>query len=96
MWIVTAVAALLSMPASYAVVRTYEVVFKSEPNPANVVWTPHIAFFWRLALSAYVAGLVGTLVYMGARRDLPRTARALLASVFVVGLMMGVQGLFMP
>ncbi len=95
-WIATVVAALLSVPATYALLRTYEVVFRSEPNPATIVWTPHIAMFWRLAVAGYVAGMVAPLVYLAASRDLGRTTRVLSASVFVVGAMIGIQGLLMP
>jgi hypothetical protein len=84
------------MPATYALLRAYEVLFKSEPNPATIVWSPHIAMFWRLAVGAYVAGMVATLSYVSARRDLVRTTRVLCASVFVVGAMIGIQGLLMP
>ncbi|MGO8993042.1 MAG: hypothetical protein ACLQVI_06925 [Polyangiaceae bacterium] len=95
-WIATVVSALLSVPATYAALRAYEVVFKREPNPANIVWTPHIAMFWRLTAAGYVAGMVATLAYVAARRDLARTTRVLCASVFVVGAMIGIQGLLMP
>jgi len=90
------VAALLSMPATYALLRAYDVVFRSEPNPAKVVWSPHIAMFWRLGIGVYVAGMLAPLVYMAARRDLARTTRALCGSVFVIGAMIGIQGLLMP
>jgi hypothetical protein len=95
-WGTTAVTAVLSVPATYAVLRAYEVLFKSEPNPATIVWSPHIAMFWRLTAAVYVAGMVAPLAYIAARRDLARTTRALEVSVFVVGAMIGVQGLFMP
>jgi len=95
-WTATVVAALLSMPATYALLRAYEVVFKSEPNPARVVWSPHIGMFWRLGVAGYVAGMVGALAYLAARRDLPRTIQVLCTSVLVVGAMIGVQGLLMP
>jgi hypothetical protein len=87
---------MLSVPATYATLRTYEVVFKREPNPALVVWSPHIAMFWRLAVGGYVAGMVAVLAYMAAQRDLARVTRLLSASVLVVGAMIGLQGLLMP
>jgi hypothetical protein len=95
-WIASVVAALLSMPATYAVLRAHDVVWNREANPAKVVWSPHIAMFWRLGVGVYVAGMVATLAYAAARRDLARTTRVLCASVFVVGAMIGLQGLFMP
>jgi hypothetical protein len=95
-WIATVVGALLSVPATYALLRSYDVLFRREPNPATIVWSPHIAMFWRLAVAGYVAGMVAPLVNMAADRDLPRTTRALCVSVFVVGAMIGIQGLLMP
>jgi hypothetical protein len=95
-WVATVVAALLSVPATYAVLRTSEVLLLREPNPATIVWSPHIAVFWRLLVAGYVAGMVGPLAYMAARRDLARTTHVLCVGVFVVGAMIGVQGLLMP
>jgi hypothetical protein len=95
-WIATAVAALLSMPATYAILRAYEVVFKTEPNPAMVVWSPHVAVFWRVCLAGYVAGMVAPLAYLAARSDLARFARVLCASATIVGVMIGAQALFLP
>jgi hypothetical protein len=95
-WIATVIAGLLSVPATYAVLRVFEVLFKSEPNPATIVWSAHIAMFWRLVVGGYVAGMMATLAYLAARRDLARTTRALCVSVFVVGAMIGIQGLLMP
>jgi hypothetical protein len=95
-WITTVIAALLSVPATYAVLRAYEVFWKSEPNPATIVWTPHIAIFWRLAAAGYVAGMVAPLAYMAARRNLEQTTHVLYVSVFFIGVMIGVQGLLLP
>ncbi len=94
--IATLVAAILSIPATYAVLRAYDVLFRTEPNPATIVWSAHIAMFWRLGVGVYVAGMVSVLAYMAASRDLVRTIRVLYVGVFVVGAMIGVQGLLMP
>jgi hypothetical protein len=95
-WLATLMAALLSVPATYAVLRAYEVLFRSEPNPALVVWSAHIAMFWRVGIAGYVAGMLAPLAYLAARRDLARFTRLLCKSVFVVGAMIGIQGLLMP
>jgi hypothetical protein len=95
-WLATLVAAVLSVPATYAVLRGYEVLFKSEPNPATVVWSAHIAMFWRVGIAGYVAGMIAPLAYLAARRDLARFTRLLCTSVFVVGALIGIQGLLMP
>ena len=95
-WIATVVAALISVPATYALLRTYEVLWKSEPNPATIVWTPHIAVFWRIGIAAYVAGMVAPLAYLAARRDLARLLRVLYPSLLIAGALIAIQGVFMP
>lgn len=85
-----------SIPATYAVLRVYDVLFKSEPNPATVVWSAHIAMFWRLGVGAYVAGMVAPLVFVLAKRDLPRTMRGLYAFTLVAATMSAVQGAVFP
>jgi len=94
--VATALAAILSVPATYAVLRAYDVLFKNEPNPATIVWSAHIAMFWRLGIGAYVAGMVVPLALMAARANLARTMRVLYVCVYVVIAMVGIQGLFMP
>jgi hypothetical protein len=94
--VATIVASLVSIPATYALLRAYEVLLKTEPNPALVVWSAHIAVFWRVSISAYVAGMVAPFAWVAANRDLARLVRFLCASVLVVGALIGLQGLFMP
>jgi len=95
-WIATVVSALISVPATYALLRAYEVLFRSEPNPATIVWTPHIAVFWRIGIAAYVAGMVAPLAYLAACRDVARLLRVLYPSLLVAGAMIAIQGVFMP
>ncbi len=92
----TAIAAILSIPATYALLRAYDVLFKKEPNPATIVWSAHIAMFWRLNIGVFVAGMVAFPAYMAARADLTRTLRVLYVCSLVVAAMIGFQGLFMP
>jgi hypothetical protein len=95
-WIATVITALISIPATYALLRAYEVLWKTEPNPATIVWSPHIAVFWRIGIAAYVAGMVAPLAYLAARRDHARLLRVLYPSLIVAGAMIAIQGLFMP
>jgi hypothetical protein len=90
------IAALLAVPATYAVLRAYDVLFRSEPDPATIVWSAHVAMFWRLAIGGYVAGMVAPLGFMAARRDLAHTVRTLCPTVVAVAAMIGAQGLFLP
>jgi hypothetical protein len=94
--VVTAIAALLAIPATYACLRAYDVLFKSEANPASVIWSAKIAMFWRLGIGAYVAGMVAPLAFLGARADLDRAVRVLATSAVVVAAMIAFQGLFLP
>ena len=93
---VVTVNALLAVVATYAALRAYEVFFKKEPNPANIVWSAHIAMFWRLGVGVYVAGMVSVLVLMLARRDLTLATRWTAALVPIVGAMIALQGALLP
>ena len=93
---VVAIDALLSIVATYAFLRSYDVLFKSEPNPATIVWSAHIAMFWRLWIGAYMAGMVTPLAYVAARKNLGATVRVLSVAVVVIAGASLVQGLLMP
>jgi hypothetical protein len=94
---VTAVAAVLLVPAAYATLRAFDVaVLPPEPNPATIVWSAHTAMFWRLNISAFVAGMAAPLLYIAADANLGRTVRVLCSGVLVVTAMVAIQGLFMP
>src|SRR5437868_4265502 len=90
------IAAVLTIPAVYAILRGYDVLFKSEPNPATVIWSARIAMFWRLGVGAYVAGMVLPLAYFAARADLLKTMRVVAASAVVIAALVAGQGLLLP
>jgi hypothetical protein len=95
--VAAAIAVALAIPATYAAQRAVDVLFRGpEPNPATIVWSAHLAMFWRLAIGAYVAAMVAPLVYVAARRNLARTLRLLCACVLPVAILIGAQGLLMP
>jgi hypothetical protein len=94
--VVVAIDAILSVVATYAVLRAYDVLFKSEPNPATVIWSQHIAMFWRLGIGVYVAGMTCLLAYPMARRNLATATRVTAMLVPVVGAMIAIQGAFLP
>ncbi len=91
-----AVNAILAVVATYAALRAYDVLFKSEPDPATVAGSVHVAMFWRLAVGAYVGGMVAMLVWALGRRNLPATLRVTAALVPVVGAMIALQGAMLP
>jgi hypothetical protein len=94
--LVTAIGALLSLVATYATLRAYDVFFRSEANPATIVWSAHIAMFWRLGVGAFVAGGLAPVFYLTARRDLASAVRVLAICVPIVGTLIAVQGALLP
>ncbi len=95
-WAVAALATVLSVPATYALLRARDVAFGHEPNPALVVWSAKIAMFWRLGISIYVGGMVGVLAFFAAGRNLGRTVRALRALSIGAAVLITIQGLLLP
>ncbi len=94
--VVAILAAILSIPATYASLRGFDVLFRNEPNPATVIWSAKIAMFWRLGIGTYVAGMVTPLAFLAARADLARSVRAIVVLAVVAAAMIGVQGIFLP
>jgi hypothetical protein len=93
---VVAIDALLSVVATYAILRAYSVFFTREPNPATIVWSAHIAMFWRLGVGVYVAGMVAVMALLLARRNLALAVRVTAVLVPIVGAMIAVQGALLP
>jgi hypothetical protein len=93
---VTAMNAFLAVIATYALLRAYDVLFKSEPNPATVIWSAHIAMFWRLGVGVYVAGPVALATALAAQRDLAKTLRVSATLLPIVGGLIAVQGALLP
>jgi hypothetical protein len=80
-YVVTALAALLTIPAVYAVLRGYDVLFR---------------MFWRLGIGTYAAGMVAPLAFLGARANLQRAVQVVTTGAVVVAAMIAVQGIFLP
>ena len=93
---VIAVNALLAVAATYAFLRGYDVCFKSEPNPATIVWSAHVAMFWRLGVGLYVAGFVAMITAIAGQRNFVATVRVTAALVPAVGALIAIQGAFFP
>jgi hypothetical protein len=95
--VATAIAGCLAIPATYALLRSYDVLVRApEQDPARIVWSAHIAMFWRINIGLYVAGMLAPLVYLAARRDLDRTLRVLEKTLVVCATLAVVQGVLMP
>jgi hypothetical protein len=93
---IAAVGGLLVVPPTYAFLRAYDVLFKQEAEPASDMWSLHVAMFWRLAVSSYLAVLVASLLYLAASRDLPLTTKALGRCVFIAAATIGAQAILWP
>ena len=93
---VAAIAAIVTTCAAYAALRGYDVLAGTEPNPPTVTWSAKIAMFWRLAMGAYVAGMVAPAAYAMARRDEALAAKRVAVVAMVVAAGLTVQALVLP
>jgi len=92
----TAMAVILFVVATYAVLRAYEAVFKGTPNPALVIGSSKIAMFWRLGVGGYVAGMVAVLVFFATARRFDLTLKAVALALPIVAALITIQGIFLP
>jgi hypothetical protein len=82
--------------ASYAAMRASQVLLGSEPDPAEVVFSPHAGFFWRCLTTLY-AGAMASFVAWAASRGHPRAAaRGLAAAIPIAAGLLALQALFFP
>lgn len=96
MAVIVALNAILTVVATYALLRGYDVLFKNEPNPATIIWSAKIAMFWRLGIGTYVAGMTAVMTLLFARRNLALATRVTAALVPIVGALIALQGAFLP
>jgi hypothetical protein len=96
--VATAIAVVLCIPAVYAALRAYDVLFRDEPDPATVIWSwsGHVAMFWRLAIGGYMAATIAPAAYWAARRHPAFAAKALGVLLFVASSLLVVQGVLLP
>jgi hypothetical protein len=78
---------------AYAAMRAYDVMFVPEPDPATVVPSARVAYYWRLATAAYVA-----LTVAGVGLRLPRDVRGRAGEVLLPSALvaLAVQVVFFP
>lgn len=92
----TGIAAVLTVVAVYALLRGHDVLFRSEPNPATIMYQARVAMFVRLTVGGYVAAMVAVVVYGASARDLARTLTVVLSAIPVVGALIAAQAIFLP
>ena len=92
----SALTGLLVVPTVYALLRGYDVLFRSEPHPSTVGPSEHIAMFWRVNVGVYVALATAPLLYRLARAAPTAYARALGVGLVVAVALITVQGIFLP
>ena len=94
--IVALLAGLLTVPATYALLRAYDVIYRHEANPATIIFSAKIAMFWRLGVGGYAGGMVAFAVFFLAGLNMNRTVRGLSFASMVVADMVAIQSLLMP
>ncbi len=90
------IAAIVSIPATYALQRLADVLFRSEPNPATVTPAMTIAMFVRLTIAAYLAPIVGFVFYSAARRNRSSTIEGVYFAAMLSATLAAAQGIFAP
>jgi heme/copper-type cytochrome/quinol oxidase subunit 2 len=82
--------------AGYAVVRSWQAMLGHEPDPAQMAWSTHSAFFWRCLIMLYVGGMASFVAWVASRGRLPAAARGLARAVPIAALLVALQALFFP
>ncbi len=78
----TAVLTALACCAFYSLDRTYNAIWHPGPDPAQVMASVRIEYFWRLIAAGYLAPVFAAAAWWGARG---REARALRIATVSVG-----------
>jgi len=89
-------AAIASIPASYAIQRILDVMLHAQANPATTAASVKIAMFTRLMIAAYTAPVFGYVAYELARRDMKRTLDGVYVACLLVAVLATGQGIFVP
>lgn len=90
------VAACTTAAALYAVVRVAQALIFREPDQAQVIWSEHAGFFWRVLTVGYVGGMVGFVTWLASSRHAARIARLLSRALPIAAAMITAQALLVP
>jgi hypothetical protein len=82
--------------AGYAVLRSLQVMFGHELNPASAMWSPHSAFFWRCLTMLYGGGIASFVAWVASRERLAAAARGLATAIPISALLLALQAIFFP
>ena len=94
---IVAVASSLAVGiCTYALLRAGQALAMRTTDTALVLYDVHAAYFWRILASLYVSGMSVPLFLWIAQRSPERSERWLTALIFVAGLFITAQGLFVP
>jgi len=80
----------------YAVLRMAQKALWSEPNPATILWSAHAGYFWRVWTVSYAGVMAGFVAFAAAKRHEAEVCRGLRWALYVAGLLIVFQGLFVP
>ncbi len=91
-----AIAALLSIPATYAIQRLVQDALFPDPNPALVTASLRIAMFWRLEVSLPIALVIGIGTHAAAQRNAALVARVLEPALYASASLLVLQSILRP
>jgi hypothetical protein len=82
--------------AGYAVMRFWQVMLGHEPDPAQMAWSPHSAYFWRCLIMLYAGGMASFVAWVASRGRQAAAARGLAQAVPIAALLVALQAVFFP
>jgi hypothetical protein len=82
--------------SAYALMRTIQVLLSPDANPAEVAWSVHAGYIWRVLSVAYGGTMVAFVVLLIARRRVEGCLRALGPALVVAAALLALQALLFP
>ena len=82
--------------SAYALMRTIQVRLYPDPNPAEVTWSGHSGYVWRVLSVAYAGVMAAFVVLLIARRRVEACLRALGPALVIAAALLTVQALLFP
>jgi hypothetical protein len=94
-----AMAAIVTCTSSvtlYACLRVGQSIFLKEPDPAQIILSAHVGYYWRAAIALYVGTMLGFAMYVVAARAPRSSAELVSVSVLIATIAITAQGLLLP
>ena len=88
--------ALVLSVFSYGVLRVIQMRLFPEANPADVLYSAHAGYFWRIWIVVYTSGAAGFAVFHFAKTRSEWLTKHLKNGVIVAAMTIAIQSVFFP